>query len=239
MSQSFKPIFENKHTVMLLIDPENGDIQEANPAACSYYGWSYEKMCQKNIKEINILSEEQVLERMQIAKKEEHKRFLFKHQLANGEIRDVEVKTEIIDFRGSKTLFSIITDKTDLFKAENEIKYKKELLTNLIINMEDGILLEDAERNIILSNQEFCNMFSIPVSPDTLVGVNCTLSAQSSKFLFKNPDEFVSVVDKICSNKISFLREELEMADGRFLERDYIPFFLKTDTLAIFGGIVI
>jgi PAS domain S-box-containing protein len=227
MTESFKPIFENKHTVMLLIDPENGDIKEANPAACSYYGWSYEQMCRKNITEINTLSKEEILERMQIAKKEEHNYFLFKHRLANGEVRDVEVKSEPIDFRGSKTLFIIITDKTDLIKAEKEIKYKNELLTNLIINMEDGILLEDTERNIILSNQAFCNLFSIPDSPDTLVGVNCSLSAQSSKFLFKNPDEFVSRVDKKCSDKISVLREELEMADGRFLERDYIPIFFE------------
>jgi PAS domain S-box-containing protein len=39
---------------MLLIDPESADIVDANPAACSFYGWSQEKLTSMKITDINI-----------------------------------------------------------------------------------------------------------------------------------------------------------------------------------------
>ncbi|MCK5664731.1 MAG: PAS domain S-box protein, partial [Thiotrichaceae bacterium] len=40
--ERYKSLFKNNHSVMLLIDPDNADIVDANPAAISYYGWSHE-----------------------------------------------------------------------------------------------------------------------------------------------------------------------------------------------------
>ena len=40
-------------------------------------------------------------------------------------------------------------------------------------------------------------MFGIPTTPNQLVGVDCSKSAEESELLFKNPDEFVKRVDVI------------------------------------------
>lgn len=37
-------LFEDGHVVMLLIDPEDGSIHDANPAACRFYGWDRETL---------------------------------------------------------------------------------------------------------------------------------------------------------------------------------------------------
>mgnify|MGYP000662718578 CR=1 FL=1 len=49
---------------MLIIDPEDGSIIDANPAAVNFYGWSKNKLTAMNISEINILSEEQIKKEM-------------------------------------------------------------------------------------------------------------------------------------------------------------------------------
>lgn len=96
----------------------------------------------------------------------------------------------------------------------------------LIQNLQSAILLENAQRQIIVTNQQFCDLFEIPAHPDVLVGADCTQSAEQSKYLFDDPNNFVGRIDILLENKKIEVKEELRMADGRILERDYIPIFL-------------
>ena len=105
---------------MLLIDPKNADIIDANPAAISYYGWSLDELTAKKITDINMLTEEQVFQEMQKAKSEQRRNFIFRHRLSNGDIRDVEVYSGPIKLHGHKFLYSIIHDITDRKQAEKE-----------------------------------------------------------------------------------------------------------------------
>ena len=123
--------------------------------------------------------------------------------------------------------YGIIRDISDRKLAQEALKEKSALLSNLIINMQVGILLEDSLRRIVLTNQLFCNMFSIPAPPEALVGADCSNSAEQSKALFKNPEQFLVQIQKILVDKIAVLNDELELADGRYFERDYIPTYLN------------
>ena len=90
-----------------------------------------------------------------------------------------------------------------------------------------GILLEDENRKIVATNKVFCDIFQISVEPDQLIGADCSNSAEQSKALFSNPTLFVSRVETLLKSKKLCLNEEMNMADGRILERDYIPIFLN------------
>ena len=118
--ERYRSLFKNNHSVMLLIDPKNADIIDANPAAISYYGWSLDELTAKKITDINMLTEEQVFQEMQKAKSEQRRNFFFRHRLSNGDIRDVEVYSGPIKLHGHKFLYSIIHDITDRKQAEEE-----------------------------------------------------------------------------------------------------------------------
>jgi PAS domain S-box-containing protein len=45
--EQYRSLFKNNHSVMLLVDPETANIVDANPAAVSFYGWSYETLTRK------------------------------------------------------------------------------------------------------------------------------------------------------------------------------------------------
>ena len=122
--------------------------------------------------------------------------------------------------------YGVFSDITEHKLAQDALKAKTTLLTNLIINMQDGILLEDSNRKILLTNQLFCNMFGIPAPPESLIGVDCTDSAEQSKVFFKNPDKFISDINIILAEQKTVLNDILELVDGRFFERDYIPTFV-------------
>ncbi|MEZ4951599.1 MAG: PAS domain S-box protein [Saprospiraceae bacterium] len=119
----------------------------------------------------------------------------------------------------------VARDITEKKEAEKTIKTTQLRFTTLISNMQSGILVEDENRNIVLTNQKFCDFFNIPISPSWLTGRSCADSAEQSKHLFKNPEEFVSRIDQILQLKELVNKEELEMVDGKILLRDYVPIF--------------
>lgn len=113
--------------------------------------------------------------------------------------------------------------------TEKNLLRTVELLKTLLANLRSGILVEDENRIILFTNQLFCNMFSIPVSPDQMVGIDCTNSAEQSKHLFKDPDSFSAGIAKILSKREVVTNELLETVEGKFFERDYIPIYIADE----------
>ncbi len=120
--QRYSSLFKNNHSAMLLVDPESADIVDANPAACSFYGWSQEELTSMKITDINMLPNEQVFQEIERAKSESRYHFFFRHRLANEEIRDVEVYSGPISLHGKELLYSIIHDITERKRTEEEEK---------------------------------------------------------------------------------------------------------------------
>ncbi len=100
----YRALFKNNHAVMLLINPETGDIIDANPAACSFYGYDQDELLSMKIWDINILPKDQLSEEW-VAPSRAPQLFPFSHRLATGETRDVEVYSGPIGVRDRRSLF--------------------------------------------------------------------------------------------------------------------------------------
>ena len=118
----FRALFQNNHAIMLVIDPADSKIIDANPAASRYYGWSIEELCQKHVQEISALTAEEVQAEMQRALSEECSFFKVKHRLASGEVRNVDIFSGPVEFEGRKLLYSIIHDVTERVKAQAQTR---------------------------------------------------------------------------------------------------------------------
>lgn len=114
-------------------------------------------------------------------------------------------------------------DITSIKNLEQQIHLSRERMEHLIINFDAAILVEDEERKILLVNRAFCTLFQIPAEPEHLIGVDCSRAAEDSKDLFLDPVSFVEGVDELLGKKEKRTSEELVMANGVILERDYIP----------------
>ena len=131
----YRSLFENNHAVMLLIDPETAAIKDANPAACSYYGWSREELKGRKIYDINTLTIEEVAAQMNLARSEKRRNFFFKHRRADGSIRDVEVYSGPLTVKGETLLYSIIHDITDRVQAQELLTESERRLSTLMANL--------------------------------------------------------------------------------------------------------
>ncbi|OPY65844.1 MAG: putative diguanylate cyclase YdaM [Syntrophorhabdus sp. PtaU1.Bin050] len=116
----FRDAFENHAAVKLLIDPDTGNILDANKAAIDYYGWSNDQLQKMKIWDINILSPDDVKKEMEKARTLRRTYFEFRHRRADGSIRDVAVFSNNITTKGKAILHSIIHDITDRKETEKE-----------------------------------------------------------------------------------------------------------------------
>ncbi len=121
--ERFRMLFEQNKAVMLIIDPQDGRIMAANKVAVAYYGYPIARLLQFKINDINTLSSDEISDEMKLAQQEERNHFYFRHRLASGEVRDVEVHSGPINWDERSVLYSIIHDVTDRKRAEAELKH--------------------------------------------------------------------------------------------------------------------
>lgn len=96
-------------------------------------------------------------------------------------------------------------------------------LKYLLNNISHALLFETLDNEIVFVNQQFCELFQIPLDPELLIGADCSKSAETSKHFFQNPEAFVEGIRKIYAGKVAVLNEELVLANGRSIYRDYKP----------------
>ncbi len=149
--ERFRQMFSNHDAVMLLIEPESGQIIDANRAAIKFYGYEKTQLCGMNIENINMLSSSQIAAERRRALKEEQSYFVFPHRLADGEKRIVEVHSSPVSHNKNLALFSIIHDITKRKEAEDNFSK----LFNL---SRDGYVISKGNGEILNPNPAFTKM---------------------------------------------------------------------------------
>jgi len=152
LEEYFRVLFDNNHAVMLVIDPENGKIIDANAAAVKYYGWPKEDLKRMKISQINTLSPEEIAKEMKAAQEARRNQFYFIHRLANGALRDVEVFSGPVKIGNQTLLYSIIHDITERKQFENALNEQKELLERITKTSPVGITVVDKSGKISFAN---------------------------------------------------------------------------------------
>ena len=173
----FENMFKNHASVMLLIDPNNGEIIDANQSAVNFYGYSLNELKQMNISQINQASIFELKEKYEQVRNSPKKSFISSHKLKNGEIKIVEINSSPIETSHGIILFSIIKDITKEQALENEIlkeKIKYQTFINLssdaiFILDDDGKLLEyslQTQKYLDYSDDEMKNLNILEIDKD-------------------------------------------------------------------------
>ncbi|MFW5798900.1 MAG: PAS domain-containing protein, partial [Planctomycetota bacterium] len=158
----YHDVFENNWAVKLLIDPTDGRIVDANPAACTFYGYDRETFRTLRITDINLLAHEQVHEQMGKARQGTQRLFDFPHRLADGDIRWVQVHSGPLEIEGRTLLFSIIHDITPLEKARVALNESEARYRALVESSEDVIFQVDRHGRFAFINAAGARLLGRP-----------------------------------------------------------------------------
>jgi len=149
----FFEFFNDHGSIMLIIEAETGAIEFANNAAAEFYGYTQAELEAMVIQNINTLTPEEVAQERTAAAQEKRNHFIFRHRLASGEIRAVEVYSYPYQFGERTLLFSIINDIT-MEKQLQESLWRRNIIfltvlsvATFILSILLAILLRSRSRN--------------------------------------------------------------------------------------------
>ncbi len=119
---TYRAMFEKNRAVKILIDPQNGMIVDANPAAVAFYGYDIETLRSMRVTDLNTLPAEQVNKALKQAAMGAMMQFFFQHRLASGEVREVEAYPAMLEVQGRTLIYAIIHDVTERKQAEDALR---------------------------------------------------------------------------------------------------------------------
>ena len=96
-------------------------------------------------------------------------------------------------------------------------------MAGIMESLEVAVLVEDEHRRVVAANEAFVDMFSSPVPASQMVGADCVVAMDAAKDLFQSPDDFVTRTQQTLAEQTPVRNELFPTADGRYLERDYVP----------------
>lgn len=129
----------------------------------------------------------------------------------------------------SSTLIQRLRDRATLKQNEETLLNINLQIETLIENSSSGYLFEDASRKILKVNRAFCNIFNI-TDTDMIVGFDCKDACRKYSVLFDEPEAFVNDVERLLDENKALFNQELNMCNGRVLERDFVPIINSTIT---------
>ena len=224
-----KGVFRNIVDAYCVADM-SGNILEMNEATFKLLG------CEEKIDSLNLLNfvyKEDVPSAIHAFKQLKvhgvFKNLRIRVKTYNGIIKRLNINTSIVFNEKGEAIAmqGIARDVTKEYQLKKEILESEDRFKMLLENLDTGVLLEDQNRKIVLTNKKFCEIFSLSVTPTMLIGQNCAVSAEQVKDLFVNPKETVSQIDELITNKEEQIAQQIELKSGKTLQRDYVPIYIN------------
>ena len=118
---------------------------------------------------------------------------------------------------------AVARDITERKQAEIRLRQSTSRLSALIENLQAGILLEDENRRVVLSNDAFCRQFNLAMDAKELTGAQASDIYHQVMQSFDDPKAFLGRLISIQTARRPLAAEEWVLADGRVMERDFVP----------------
>ncbi|MBV1709292.1 MAG: PAS domain S-box protein [Erysipelothrix sp.] len=149
--QKYSQLYNHPHTILLVIDPKDGQIIDANPGALEFYGWSKKTLLDKKLSDICNSSLQQIQEDLDQASQMIKRQWLSQHVKANGEVSDIEVFCHPLIIDRKPLLNMIVVEVSGKSVIKTKIKQDFDLFKTVVDNSLDAIYIQIGRRFVYLN----------------------------------------------------------------------------------------
>jgi PAS domain S-box-containing protein len=115
------------------------------------------------------------------------------------------------------------TDISTLKHTQQALEVTTHSLYTAINHFREGMVLEDENRRVMLTNDAFAREMSRVSSASELVGLDGEDLARESCHYMRYPSAYLARIAAVLARRELVTGDLVEMKDGRVLQRDYIP----------------
>ncbi len=148
----YREAFLGNAQPQMLVDPGDGRILDANPAARDYYGFARDGLLRRRIADL-CTEHDDGCERLlrEVVELSSAREFRARHRLASGLVRDVDLTACAIRVSGRPTIHVAIRDVT----GRNESDEIAKITARVFETAYEGILITDRYNRIEMANPAF------------------------------------------------------------------------------------
>ncbi|HWR44689.1 PAS domain S-box protein [Sporomusa sp.] len=148
--RKFQVFFTHSQDIMLFIDPADGRIMEANPAAEDNYGYSREELLNMYIFDLRPEQQKELITSQLIMAAEGGITFETVHRRKNNTVFPVEVKARGEKIGIKQVVFSVVRDLTERKQAEMALRFNEKQFRELIELLPSAISISRVDDGSLL-----------------------------------------------------------------------------------------
>ena len=228
--------FEVANDAIIVFEPENEIILEANQHACDLYGLSASELIGSSLQEYTLDVSRGREEVEAILRHRRNKNFESIHQRANGEKIRVLVNASVIEVDGQTCILSIHRDVTDQRRTAYELQKKKAEFEAIFRSIPDAVVFANSEHQIVMVNPAFTTVFGY--GPEEIEGQSLSVLQPAHEETLAsrcNEQEAANADDEQRSVEVKFRRSTGRSFLGRAV---MLPVMDEEDRLLGYLGII-
>ena len=152
-SDSYQLFFIKNPLPMWIYDKYTYLVLDVNKAACRIYGYSKEEFLKMSILDFRPKKDKERL--LAYLKKPRSERSFSKgwrHQFKNGQVIDVEISSQVINYQGKETVMVVANDITSELEHQDKAKQSEEKFRLITTHAKEAIILMDEKGCVTLWN---------------------------------------------------------------------------------------
>lgn len=203
------------------VSDEKGFIKFTNPAEDKMFGYEPGELIGKHVTIQNAYNDEENASIVESAINELKTKGFSNGEWHNRKKDGTEFYTHsfitAIEIEGETLFVCVQRDITQKKVDEENLAYRTALLEAQSEAIPDGILVVDTKGKILSSNQHFAEIWNIP--QDIIDARDDVAALQFAMTQVADPGKFIERVNYCYAHPDEVILEEVELADGRILER--------------------
>ncbi|WP_420146775.1 PAS domain S-box protein [Spirosoma sp.] len=227
--QEYRQLIESVQDIIYKVTPLDGTFTFISPVVERILGYTEDELLGKPYLTLVLPEYQNALHefyRSMLRERVENTYREFPVRCKDGHIKWIGQTVRMVTNEdNARELVAVARDVSDRKKTEEALVSAQIRLTTVISSSISAVMIEDENQAIVLINRGFCELFGLDTMPISQDGLTSTISFRLVAHLFEEPEKALNRIEELLQNRQVVIGEDVCMADGRRLERDFIPVF--------------